>query len=457
MAETTREVIDVREKKRIAFVGSGGAVKALAFHLGVLMALEEYGITVRGYGGKYEIVDLVGSSAGSLFGAFVTNNFSFDRITSFLEEKSFFRYFINNKPREKGKLYGLSYKDIFPPNVPSLNDIVDTAARRLTWKRYKHAVNDLGELVRTFVPEAFRTGDVEGSLEHFLKSAGKDYMGIEGLLREMIPIQAISNTDSIEKYLEDILEINDFLQLRRERGIDFYVIASELNRPRKAIFGPKRSEYTTDPWADRYVDTVPISTACSASSALPIIYRPKKIVVEGEKNYYIDGEVKQTLSIDVAREAGADLIIISHTLEPYKYDFTKQSLTRHGVVSIITQSVFISVAQKIRSAWQIHELKHTIYDYISTPEFQRELDAILKDSGNGKSKKLREHLTEFLQETVAKVLRVDKKIQYIYIPSDNEVFWMDHFNIFPHYMKRLANAGYRRTRESIEQNYELIL
>lgn len=451
-----REVVDLKAKKKISFVGSGGAAKALGYHLGVLTALEEYGITVRGYGGKHEIVDLIGSSAGSLFGAFIVNNFSFDRIHQFLEEKSFWRYFVNPTKREKGKMYGLSYLDVFPPNIPNFSDIMDSMNGRQVLDRYKHIFNDIGELARTFVPEVMRTGDVEMSIEQALKNANKDYMGIEGVLREFIRFSAFSNTDRLEKYLEDILEINDFQQLRRERGIDFYVIASELNRPRKAIFGPRRSEFTTDPWADRYIDGVPISTACAASSSLPVLYRPKKIIIEGEKQYYVDGEVKQTLSTHVARECGADLVIVSHTLEPYKYQHTKGSLTQHGLVSILLQSIFIGVAQKIKSAWMVRELRHRIYDHIETPEFQKQLEALLKDYTNGDTNKLKKVLTDFLQDTVAELLKVDKNIQYIFIPSDNDVFWMDHFNIFPHYMKRLANAGYNCAKKAIEENYRFV-
>jgi len=351
MAKDERPVIDLKEKKKIAFVGSGGAVKALGYHMGVLMALEEIGITVKGYGGKHEIDTLVGSSAGSLFGSFIVNNFDFNRIHTFLEEKSFLRYFYNPRPREKGQMYGLSYLDIFPPNIPSLGDAIERLSDHITWERYKDGVNDIGALARTFIPEILKTGDVEVSLENALKKANRDYMGIEGLIREALPFPAISNTDRIERYLDDILQINDFRQLQRERGIDFFVIASELNRPRKAIFGPKRSPFTDDPWADRYVDSIPMSTACAASSALPIIYRPKKIVIEGEKGYYVDGEVKQTLSTHVAAENGADLIIVSHNLEPYQYDHTKRSLTRHGFMAIVIQSVFIGLSQKIHTAW----------------------------------------------------------------------------------------------------------
>ena len=456
MAKDERQVINLKEKKKIAFVGSGGAAKALGYHLGVLMALEEYGITVRGYGGKYEITDLIGSSAGSIFGAFISNNFTLDVITDFLEEKTFWRYFINPRSREKGKMYGLSYQDIFPPNIPNLNELVDRVNDRLTWERYKNVFNDMGELARSFVPEVMRTGDVEMSIEKSLKSANKDYMGIEGVVREFVRFPALSNTDRIEQYLAEILEIDDFRKLQRERGINLFVIGSELNNPRKAIFGPRRGEFTTDPWADRYIDGIPISTSVAASCALPVIYRPKKIMVEGEKHYYVDGEVKQTLSSHVAKDNGADLVIVSHTLEPYRYDHTKRSLTRHGMISILLQCVFIGVSQKIKNAWSTHELTHNIYDHISTPKFQKELDAILKEHASGNTKKIAKAVTEFLEETVAELLNIDKELQYIYIPSGNEVFWMDHFNIFPHYMKRLANAGYRQAKTKIEENYKII-
>jgi hypothetical protein len=101
----------------------------------------------------------------------------------------------------------------------------------------------------------------------------------------------------------------------------------------------------------------------------------------------------------------------------------------------------------------VRELRHRIYDHIETAEFQKQLEAILKDYTNGDNKKLKKALTDFLQDTVAELLNVDKNIQYIFIPSDNDVFWMDHFNIFPHYMKRLANAGYNCAKKAIEENY----
>lgn len=438
-------------------MGSGGAAKALWYHLGVIKALEEEGIGIRGYGQPYEITEVVGSSAGSLFGAFLCNNFSSETIERFLDEKPFMEYFVNPKKREKGKLYGLSYADVFPPNVPGFDELRQKIKDTLDFKRYSALMNDVSEYVRAFVPEFMRTGDLDASFERVLTEYGEiDYFGMENIVREFVKFSAFSNTDRIEKYLEAILEINDFQQLRREKGIDLYVVATELDRPRKAIFGPKRSPFTTDPWADRWIDGIPISTACAASCSLPVIYRPKQIVVEGEKLFFIDGEVKKTLSTHVARENGADLIIISHTLEPYQYEERWGSLTRHGLVSIFLQSVYIMVAQKIRSSWQAYTIRRQVFDYLSTREFQNDLDKVLKDLKTDDRKKIRKALTEFLKDKVCEVLQLDLNLQYLYFPSSSEIFWMDHFNIFPHYMRKLVNSGYNRARQIMRENYELV-
>ncbi len=423
----------------------------------MLKALEEEGIGIKGSGAKFEIDEIVGSSAGSLFGAFITNGFSDETIARFLADKSFIRYFINPARREKGKMYGLSYHDVFPPNVPDMEQLLHTLKRFTDLKRFSSLVNDVNEYARAFIPEFMRTGDLEGSMEKVLEDyADVDYFGIENFLREFLSFSAFSNTDRIEKYLEDILEINDFHQLRRKKGIDFYVIASELDRPRKAIFGHKKTPYTADPWADRWIDTVPISTACAASCALPVIYRPKKIIIEGEKTYFIDGEVKKTLSTHVPRQNGADLIIISHTLEPYRYQEKKGSLVEHGLITILIQSAYILVAQKIRSAWANYSIRRQVYDYLGTQQFQDDLEAIVKDLATDDKEKFKKTLTEFLEEKVCEMLQIDLNLQYIYLPSSSDIFWMDHFNIFPHYMRKLVNSGYNRAKQILKENYILI-
>ena len=97
-----------------------------------------------------------------------------------------------------------------------------------------------------------------------------------------------------------------------------------------------------------------------------------------------------------------------------------------------------------------------MFDYISTPQFQKELDAILKDLQTSDKKKLKKKLTEFLKDKVCDMLELDLNLQYIYLPSSSDIFWLDHFNIFPHYMRKLVNSGYNRARQLIEENYEII-
>jgi len=60
-------------------------------------------------------------------------------------------------------------------------------------------------------------------------------------------------------------------------------------------------------------DDVPISTAVRASGALPMVYAPVKI---GEREL-IDGGIVSTTNLDVAVEAGADLVIVINPIVPF--------------------------------------------------------------------------------------------------------------------------------------------
>src|SRR6185436_18949984 len=88
----------IGHKRKIAFVCSGGATKAGAFHLGVALALQEQGF--KFYGGliprdaaarppgPMEISTFVGSSAGSIISTYLAAGYSIDNIfNSFLGRK----------------------------------------------------------------------------------------------------------------------------------------------------------------------------------------------------------------------------------------------------------------------------------------------------------------------------------------------------------------------------------
>src|SRR3954453_2486976 len=93
--DSTNDRVQIGAKRKIAFVCSGGATKAGAFHLGVALALQEQGFkffggTVPFEGpvptpGPMEISSYVGSSAGSIITTYLAAGYSLDNIfNSFL-------------------------------------------------------------------------------------------------------------------------------------------------------------------------------------------------------------------------------------------------------------------------------------------------------------------------------------------------------------------------------------
>jgi predicted acylesterase/phospholipase RssA len=109
---------------------------------------------------------------------------------------------------------------------------------------------------------------------------------------------------SLDRYLSAVLSrpglTNDFRALSRE----LVIIATDLDTGARVVFG-------TPPY-----DTVPISRAVAASSAMPLVYRPVRI----DGRDYIDGGVRGNASLDLAIERGARLIVCVNPLVPYDLD-----------------------------------------------------------------------------------------------------------------------------------------
>jgi len=110
----------------------------------------------------------------------------------------------------------------------------------------------------------------------------------------------------IEKYLCDNMKRNNmsnhFKVIKRVRGKDLYICATELDSGNRAIFG----------WDEK--NDIPISEAVMASTAMPGFYRPARI--KGVD--YIDGGVQKTANIDLAIQKGAELIICYNPFRPLK-------------------------------------------------------------------------------------------------------------------------------------------
>jgi NTE family protein len=132
-------------------------------------------------------------------------------------------------------------------------------------------------------------------------------------LAEALP-SGLYSGDGIERYVKTILSdpdrTDDFRLLHRE----LYLAATDLDTCERIVFGAHG-------W-----DDVPISKAVSASSALPMIYKPVKI----KDRELVDGGIVSTTNLDIAVEAGAKFIVVVNPLVPFVNDFQKRMPTITG-------------------------------------------------------------------------------------------------------------------------------
>jgi NTE family protein len=148
--------------------------------------------------------------------------------------------------------------------------------------------------------------------------------------------------ERFERFLRKRLPVNDF----RDLETPLLVSAADVDGRGRVVFGPG------------YRERVPISEAVAASCCVPLLFRPYKI---GDR-YYIDGEVVRTLSIDLAVEAGADVIIISNVYRPHVTRPGERSLVHGGAPAIFNQTLNVMLSEKEKRGI---ELVHRTYPHIT--------------------------------------------------------------------------------------------
>ena len=132
-------------------------------------------------------------------------------------------------------------------------------------------------------------------------------------LAEILP-SGLYSGEGVEDYVRRILadpdRTDDFRELRRE----LYLVSTDLDSCERIVLGSPE-------W-----DDVPISRAVSASSALPMIYKPVKV----RDRELVDGGIVSTTNLDIAVEAGAKFIVVVNPLVPYVNDFEQRIPTLSG-------------------------------------------------------------------------------------------------------------------------------
>lgn len=152
----------------------------------------------------------------------------------------------------------------------------------------------------------------------------------------------VFSLDRFERFLAGRLPDNDFRKLSRP----LLVTATDVDGRGRVVFGKG------------HIDEVPISQAVAASSAIPLLFRPYRI---GDR-YYVDGELVRTLSIDLAVEAGADVVIVSNVYRPHVTKPGEPSLVKGGAPSMFRQAANVMLSEKEKRGI---DLIHRLYPHLT--------------------------------------------------------------------------------------------
>lgn len=388
----------IHGKKKIGLVLSGGGIKASAFHIGVCLALKEKGFKFAG--GPKEVVRqkyptdtpmtirlYVGSSAGAFISAILAGGY---------EPESLINAF-----------------QLGSGEVPTYDE---SDLRFLKPINYRHIFSVNGNRLVRFIPETLlKRSLVSGGFEAFLKNGFK--------------LNGLFTTRGLEKFLrKDALLDNDFSRL----GVELYIVATQLNHSRKALFGNFPESYKTP--TTKFVNYASISEAVACSCALPPVYAPFGVKENDDKEiFYYDGEIRETLSAHVAADHGCDLVISSYSVQPYHYTDEMGSLHKYGIPVIINQALYQVIEQKISKHIEWQSNLRGIY---------KDIDRYFKD--HAVDDRHRERVLEIIRNRV----NFRPEVDYIYInprPQNYEMFFVDHFSLNPSILERIVRIGFKST------------
>ena len=404
-----------RTKSRIEFskaglVCSGGATKAAAFHIGVCLALRDKGFSF--VGGKAEspaeinslpfpppkyhpqqIATYVSSSAGALVTTLLASGIPVESlINSFTSDINF------RIPGEFEEIPKIQYRDMLKINWPKPAAIL----------------------------KSFRQSPVLGKT-------------IESFVLKNLRLPGLFSTAGIAKYLQNhVLPTPYFHELRP----DLFIVGTQLDHSRKIIFGRYSTEKAFDEYS-QYASNATIYDAVGASLSLPPIFAPYKVKHEPDKTrYYIDGEIRETLSTHVAKENGCDLLICSYTRQPYHYREEIGSLVHYGMPAIVIQALYQAIEQKVYAAKRAHENKTTVLNTVR--EFF-------------KTKKYPEEDLAELLKLLTERMDFKERLNYIFIhpeAKDKQMFFGDHFTLNSATLQEVVTIGYKRAMAELRK-YDL--
>jgi len=345
----------------------------------------------------------VGSSAGSLVSSYLAAGYSLDNILNSFRDKP---------------LDLVAPEDIHPRILPPLTYM------KMLKLRSEVLGEQLGQLKQLADVGSLIKRLYDGSWEQLLQM-------------KWLKMTGFFSTAGIEQYLrEEVLPSNRF----QDYQSDLFIVATQLNHSRKVVFGKYAYQPPPDDLSCQFENDVEISHASAASAALPPVYSPYAIKNKnGHKIYYIDGEVRETLSTHVAEDAGADLIFASYMQQPYHFIREVGSLTDYGLPAIVIQSLFLLVEQKINS--QIHRSRAS----------REAMDAV---SEYCKEHKIGEAHRKRICNIMEEKLHHRREVDTIHIhpkATDAEIFFGENFSLSQKKLQEYVRSGFHAAIEVLSR------
>jgi predicted acylesterase/phospholipase RssA len=162
-------------------------------------------------------------------------------------------------------------------------------------------------------------------------------------LKDLLVLRSRYSTGGMEEWFRKLLDGHESFDEVRTR---LYILASNLDMPQTVVFG-SRSE---DRLWYRYLSGVPISRAGAASMAIPSIFNPVSIKVDGRKHYFIDGDVYNPTETMVETDHQCDLAIISSFEAPYRFHPAIGSLHHLGLPFEVSQTIALAIYSRFMQA-----------------------------------------------------------------------------------------------------------
>lgn len=375
--------------KKVSLVTSGGVVKAGAWHLGVSLALAECGFTFSTINDlnptdPLTISSYVGSSAGSLVNLYLASGFTpKEIINSFLSDKS-------------SELKPIRYKDMLSlkrPGVPA--------------KRFSK-YNPFDEFPA----------------------------GIRHLMKPFSHIPGIFTTHGLHDYLvNNVITSNRF-----EDYPDMFVTATQLDHSKKYIFSKYQYPNPRHDNTAYYKTGIDITKAVAASMSVPPFYAPYPIKLADERTeYFIDGEIRETLSTHIACDNKSDYIISSWTHTPYHFQESIGSLAHYGIPAIAVQSIYLMIQKKIVAD---RALRRNYGDLISI------ISQYLKDNNIDTIHRKK------IQSILEQKLNFNPKVKLIDIHpehDDYKIFFTSSFSLNKDNTAHLVNRGFKQALKVLSE------